>query len=85
MDNVITDVKNLFNRAKIFLRATANKILSSKTKLDDELVNTESTVLGSDLDNLRTDSGAEADVETDEETESKEKVEEKPEENQEKA
>ena len=36
MDNIVNDVKNLFRRAKIFFRASANKILSPKTKIDDD-------------------------------------------------
>ena len=36
MDTIINDVKIMFRRAKVFFRATANKILSSKTKVDDE-------------------------------------------------
>ena len=75
MDNIVNDVKNLFRRAKIFFRASANKILSPKTKIDDDKIIPEPTKAAEpDVDKIQEsepESGYESEVEI--ETESKAK------------
>ena len=41
MDDIINDIRSLFREAKIFFRATINKFISDKTKLDDETTDIE--------------------------------------------
>jgi len=71
MENIINDVKSLFNRAKIFLRATTNKILSSKSKVDEEIVIREPSVISPEI-NKNTETETETETESKTESESSE-------------
>jgi hypothetical protein len=73
MENIINDVKSLFNRAKIFLRATTNKILSSKSKVDEEIVIREPSVISPEI-NKNTETETESKTESESSEDNIEKV-----------